>query len=130
MKLRIQADTLRLRLTQSEVQQFATTGNVEEVISFGVTAGQQLIYALTQKADIDVPELTFSLNRLTVWVPTALASAWTATDQVGFSQDIPLEDGRTLGVLVEKDFACLHRQPGDDAPDAYPHPEAQKHKKE
>ena len=33
MKLRIQAGSLRLRLTQSEVKQFAQTGRVEESVA-------------------------------------------------------------------------------------------------
>lgn len=113
MKLRIQADTLRLRLSQSEVQQFGETGRVASAIALGPAPEQALTYVLAQKPGIPLPEVSFSLNQLTVWVPTALAAAWTGSDQIGFDQEIAFENGRTLGILVEKDFACLHRQPGD-----------------
>ena len=44
-----------------------------------------------------------------------------ASDRVGISGDQPLESGKRLSILIEKDFQCLH---GDEArdPDAYPNP--------
>jgi hypothetical protein len=40
---------------------------------------------------------------------------------VGISGEQPLESGKRLSILIEKDFQCLH---GDDArdPDAFPNP--------
>ncbi len=107
MKLRIQAGSLRLRLAQSEVNQFAQTGRVEESVALG--PGQEWVYALAQKAGIDQVGVSFADNRLTVWAPRTLAQEWAGTDRVGFEGELVHEDGRRLFVLVEKDFASLHR---------------------
>ena len=44
MKLRIQGNSLRLRLTQKEVAQLCEWGRVESVVEF--SPGQELVYLL------------------------------------------------------------------------------------
>ena len=118
MKLRIQGDSIRLRLTQSEVARFAETGRVEATTHFG--AGDALTYAL-RAADVDTLDAAFGGGRLTVLVPRAWAATWADSDEVGI-EGARRCDGRTLALLVEKDFECLHRRA--DEPDAFPHPDA------
>jgi hypothetical protein len=54
-------------------------------------------------------------------VPAALAVEWYTTDRVSISGEQPLESGKSVSILVEKDFQCLHGEVGRD-PDAYPNP--------
>lgn len=127
MKLRIRGNSLRLRLTRSEVAQFGDTGSVEEAIEFGGSGGaasQQLIYSLVSSNDIEEPTAVFENGRITVSVPRAQAAGWTESNQVGIEAEKPLGgEGRTLRILIEKDFACLEpRKDGDEDTDAFEHP--------
>ncbi|MGI4886673.1 MAG: DUF7009 family protein [Janthinobacterium lividum] len=108
MKLRIEDNTLRLRLSDAEVQEFATTGRVVAAVHFGATADQQLTYALERTAPTDAVQVRYAPGALTVLVPEALADAWTGTDQNGFSERVALADARQLRILVEKDLDCHH----------------------
>ncbi|WP_035562556.1 DUF7009 family protein [Hymenobacter sp. IS2118] len=115
MKLRIEDDTLRLRLSGSELQEFATTGRVVSSVHFGAGAGQQLAYALergsemAQTAPLAEPvQVYYEPGAITVRVPFALAKAWVETDQNGFSHVLPLAENQQLTVLVEKDLDCRH----------------------
>ena len=117
MKLRIQGDSIRLRLTQSEVAHFAADGTVEATTHFG--PGRTLTYAL-QSADADDLSAEFGDGTLTVFVPRAWATPWAESEQVGFEGTRDAGDGRTLALLVEKDFECLHKRPDEE--DAFPHP--------
>ena len=117
MKLRLQGDSLRLRLTRPEVYQLAEAGRVESAMH--VAPGAALVYGL-RAADADALTATFDGATLTVLVPRAWVGPWADGDAVGFEGTTDAGDGRTLTLLVEKDFACLHRR-ADDA-DAFPNP--------
>lgn len=115
MKLRIEDDTLRLRLSAGEVREFAEQGRVEAAVHFGAGPGQQLTYALERgsepaesMAGAEPVQVHYEPGALTVHVPLALARSWVETDQVGFSHDVPLPDNQRLRILVEKDLDCRH----------------------
>lgn len=115
MKLRIEDDTLRLRLSQSEVNEFATQGRVEGAVHFGPNPAQRLTYALERGSerpqtmpDEEPVQIHYEPGALTVLVPFTLAKAWVETDQNGFSHDLPLAENQRLRILVEKDLDCKH----------------------
>ena len=122
MKLRIRANSLRLRLTRSEVDQFGWTGRVEETIRLGPDPDQQITYALESSADAAELRVKYQNGQITVQVPQARAQEWVGTDLVGFDVNCPVGSDQTLAVLVEKDFRCLAERHGEDEADAYPHP--------
>ena len=119
MKLRIKGNSLRLRLTQSEVAQFAEKGEVVESIGFGNAA--QLDYALRQ-SDSEEIRAQFGSNRIEVIIPKKIAENWTTTDQVGFENEVPINEEDSLSILVEKDFNCLKPRPNEDETDMFPNP--------
>ena len=110
MKLRIEDDTLRLRLSEKEVHEFAENGRVAAVVHFGVGPQQQMTYALERAAPAGpaAVQVRFDAAGLTVLVPAAVATAWTSTEQNGFSENLPLAEARHLRILVEKDLDCRH----------------------
>ena len=96
---------MRLRLTQSEVLQFARTGLVEETVAFpSTTLRYQLLRAKTIAAD-------FVDGTLTISLPEEAAQNWIDSIQVG----VEAKAG-DLEILVEKDFQCAH---GPSDPDAF-----------
>ena len=115
MKLRIEDDTLRLRLSDDEVQEFALTGRVEGSVHFGTTPQQRLTYALERGSEpaqtlpqAEPVQVHYEPGALTVLVPFALAKTWVETDQNGFSHDLPVADNQRLHILIEKDLSCHH----------------------
>lgn len=112
MKIRIKGNSLRYRLTRSEVEKFKKEGFIEETVGF---ANQHLIYAIKQD---EVKNLTasFADNKITLYMPLAMANEWTSTDIVGFEHN----EGNFY-LLVEKDFVCLDNV-SEDQSDNYPNP--------
>ena len=112
MKIRIKGNSLRYRLTKSDIDRFAQNGYIEETISFG---SQNLIYALKRSAE---SELTadFKDQKITLSVPAFMAEEWATTDRVGFESS-----NGPLYLLIEKDFKCLDNVTEDQS-DNYPNP--------
>jgi hypothetical protein len=122
MKLRIRGNSVRLRLTQSEVARFGEVGRVEETIEFGAKPGQQMIYAI-ETADVENVGAAFENNRLSVLVPQVQAEKWVNSNQTGIEGEQTVDGDKRLRILIEKDFACLDARLGEDDADAFPHPE-------
>jgi hypothetical protein len=119
MKLRIHGNSLRWRLSQSEVAQFSKTGFVEDSVQFA--PGVCFAYTLESSSTVPAPQASYQNGWLRVQVPAAMATEWVTTDRVAISADQPLESGKQLSILIEKDFQCLHGDVERD-PDAYPNP--------
>ncbi|HRG99773.1 MAG TPA: hypothetical protein PLR99_26185 [Polyangiaceae bacterium] len=119
MKLRTRGNSLRLRLTRSEVARLAEGGEVTDRVEFG--AGAALSYTI---ASANVPHVRATLEgaHVRVEAPPAVVRDWAATEQVGFEGSQPLDGGRALKILVEKDWTCLTKREGDEDVDTYPHP--------
>lgn len=113
MKLRLRGATVRLRVTRSEVERLAAGEVVVEEVPF---AGAALRYALGV-ADVAEIDARFERGRVDVRLPRARAARWLDSDEVGLSAT-----QGTLGILIEKDFACLKPRAGEDDGDAFPHP--------
>ena len=122
MKLRLQGNSLRLRLRQGEVRRLVENGSVEERTEFK-QAG--FVYAL-RVADAERVSASFEADRIVVSVPRAVAREWAASDRVGIEGSQPTPSGDVLRVLVEKDFECIDARPGESQEDAFPNPRAGK----
>jgi len=116
MKIRIKGNSLRYRLTKSDIDYFSSNGYIEETIFFGT---RKLVYALQQSL---VDELTadFKDQKIVLYVPAAIMEEWTTTDRVGFENN-----NSSLYLLIEKDFKCLDNV-AEDQSDNYPNPLAAK----
>ena len=114
MKLRLQGNSLRLRLTRSEVERLRDTGSVSEAVDFGAAA---LRYRLDSRPDAGPMQAGFHDGVMTVSVSTDAARSWAVSDAVGI-----YGQSGALAVSIEKDFRCLTRPLDRDERDAYPHP--------
>ncbi|HEX8288790.1 MAG TPA: hypothetical protein VF556_12375 [Pyrinomonadaceae bacterium] len=122
MKLRIRRNSLRLRLTKSEVAVIGAGGTVEETVEFCDESSQRLIYALEASAAARNPTAVFDAGRITVIIPKTQAEEWARTDQVGIETEKQLGDNRSLHILIEKDFSCLESRKGEEDADTFAHP--------
>ena len=121
MKLRIKGDSLRLRLTRTEVEQLAATGSVEDRIRFG--ADSALVYRLSREEQGDQLTASFAQDAIEVHVPPTAARRWCSSDEVTLA-GVQNKGGADLRILVEKDFACLKPREDEDESDHFPHPQA------
>jgi len=120
MKIRIKNNTIRLRLTQSEVACFADTGLVIGTAQFHPS--MQFSYALQASSATEALAASFERERITVHVPKAIAQHWTSTEEVGFEAMMDNGTDEGLLLLVEKDFACMVDRPHEDEADNFPNP--------
>ncbi len=112
MKIRIKGNSLRYRLTQSEVALLGAKGYLEENT---MLPGKTFIYAIET---VNNSRLTadFIENKIILYMPKAMIDELINTGTVGF-------DGSSGSVklLVEKDFACIDNT-DEDQSDNYPNP--------
>ena len=118
MKLRIKGNSVRIRLTKSEVEAFGNEGYLEEQTNF---INGTLTYAL-QRYDGEQMSATVFGNKITMQIPAAMAQEWVETNKIGFDYNQPLPDGNTLYMLLEKDFKCLDENITEDQSDSYDNP--------
>jgi hypothetical protein len=121
MKLRIKGNSLRIRLTKTEVSTLANTGYLEEKTVF---PGNDFTYALQRADDATELSATFSNNKMTMFVPAAFVKDWPENEVVGIHANMPLSNnarpddpfGRdSLYLLLEKDFVCLDETTEDQS---------------
>ena len=122
MKLRIRDNSVRLRLMQGEVAQLRSSGIVSARTSF--PGGRHLEYVVESSPANIRPQAFLSESTLTIRLPETSVLAWSGSEQVSIRAEQPLDDGGSLDILVEKDFACLAPREGEDESDMYPHPQA------
>ncbi len=122
MKLRIRDNSLRLRLTQGEVAQLRDEGLV--AAKTGFPGGRDFGYIVESSPARVRPGAEFENGKIRVRLPEAVVREWADSDAVTISDELLLDGGDRLVLLVEKDFACLAPRAGEDESDMFPHPEA------
>jgi hypothetical protein len=120
MKIRLQANSIRLRLTQSEVRRIADGGIVEETTAFSPFA--KLCVRVEPSPHVQKPSATFENQILTLRLQSKEAREWAESERVGIEAEQPIGDGASLRILVEKDFECLHPR-ADEISEAFPNPQ-------
>jgi len=124
MKLRIQDNSIRLRLTRSEVEKLAADERVAGSIQFTAAPDDTLAYAVETSSSCAEVRAERTANEIRVTLPRNLARTWATTDLVTIERLQPVGLG-ALQILVEKDFRCAHRDAASqegNAADLYPNP--------
>jgi hypothetical protein len=98
MKLRIQGNSLRLRLTQKEVAQLRDRNRVESCIEFG--SGRTLVYKLEGSFRDKVVTANFEGQTIHVMVPMQVMREWIESDQVS----IETLSQASLQLLIERGY--------------------------
>lgn len=121
MKLRIRANSIRLRLKRSEVDMLAAGTSIVEQTHFPNSI-------LTFRLDIaEISEIAASFDdgNINVSIPKTKVLDWANTDEVSLFAEQKLSGADSLSLLIEKDFACLepgHNRNCEDDEDTFPHP--------
>ncbi len=119
MKIRIKGNSVRIRLSRSEVDQLAATGYIEERTEF---ADGVFLYTLQSKNGIDNLDAGFSNGNMAIYVPAAICTEWAKNETVGYSNNIALPTGNSLFLLLEKDFKCIDADVTEDQSDNFENP--------
>jgi hypothetical protein len=120
MKLRIYGDSLRFRLRPVDVARLNEQGTVVEKTRFGPDA--EFTYLLRAEPNADVIRAVLSSCIVTVVIPSDLVRDWSHSESVGLHQTQVAGDGKTLDILIEKDFECLDGQMNEPGEVFYPNP--------
>ena len=112
MKLRLKGNTIRLRLSKTEVEKLEADKYLEEITSFG---NASLTYALQSKTGITKLSAEFEKDKITVFIPESFINGWEANDVIGFDSKMNEVDSETLYILVEKDFKCINETEEDQS---------------
>ncbi len=117
MKLRLTGNSLRLRVTRSEVVRLRDHGVLEESADFG--SGEILSYRIESRAGAEPTRVDFRNGLLLVVVPSEIVRVWTFGDDVGI-----YAQAGAMGIAIEKDFHCLTRPLDEQEADTFPNPSA------
>ena len=115
MKLRINGNSIRLRLTPEEVEEIC---DGEKVSTHTKLLNGLFSYELKTEA---VWHAEVIGSHISVSIPQSEVSDWAENETVGFEHRF--ENG--LLVMVEKDFQCLHPRKHEQENHLYPNPDKQ-----
>ena len=113
MKLRLHDDSVRIRLSRSEVEQLGSGRAVRAATRF--YTGRLDVAIVPEGDGVDA---AFDAGGVTIRVSAAQAREWSVNDIEGlYGMSGPCK------VAIEKDYACLH-QSGDRNEGTFPNPSA------
>jgi hypothetical protein len=121
MKLRLQFNSIRLRLKRGEIAQLAKLGAIEETIIMGGEPQDIFRYVLESSAAVSTLGVHLRSGGVLVQVPAETLIKWATGNEVGIEARLPVGNQGHLHVLIEKDFACLEGIEEENA-DTFPNP--------
>jgi hypothetical protein len=123
MKLRIKGNSLRLRVSRSELARFQAGGRIEETIHFSAAPEATLTYALESSFRPSPVTVRYGAREVTVILSKDRTRIWSDQSEVGVYTTLDIGPAGSLEVAVEKDFACLDRSDQDNS-DTFANPVA------
>ena len=119
MKLRLRGNSIRVRLTQAEVNALDQNGCCEDAAEFGSMLTPRLVYRVEAASR---PSAGMSVSGLDTVVKVTLPRTEIATWANGSDVGIYFEEPWGLKVAVEKDFRCLDEKRDEDESDNFENP--------
>lgn len=120
MKLRIKGNSLRLRVTPSEMKRLLDSGRIEESIRFAPGTEGRLTYGLEHTPQTEAMTLRYAPGEVMVLVSSAAAQLWADGQDVGLYGECANGDG-ALSLAIEKDYSCLDKTDAENV-DTFPNP--------
>jgi hypothetical protein len=118
MKIRIKGNSLRIRLSKSEVNLLATAGYIEERTDF---VNKTLFYAVESTTG-DTMTADFNGEKVIMYIPENLLKEWAFSDQVSLEHQMDINKNHALQMLLEKDFKCIDADSNEDQSDYFENP--------
>jgi hypothetical protein len=107
MKLRIKGNSLRLRVSRSELNRFLGGERIADTVRFAPAPEAKLTYALLRGPAAPGAQVQYSGQEVTVLLSAQQTELWAQENEVGVYTSVDLGAEGALELIVEKDFACL-----------------------
>jgi len=119
MKVRFKGNSIRLRLTQTEVNRLAAGISVVELTVFSVyhTLKVELQPWLLEATEVWLDKAIILLRQ-----PESAIKIWAESEQISMASTVDNGQPNGLLVLIEKDFECLTERKEEDKSDQFPNP--------
>jgi len=118
MKIRIKGNSVRFRLTKTEVDTFCKTGLFEEQTDFGETLFKYRLKAIPQE---ELLNISFENNTITLYANEKEVKGWHKSSRISFEYSVKKNKSTAMLLLLEKDFVCMDATVEDQS-DNYPNP--------
>lgn len=117
MKLRIKGNSVRFRLTKTEVKNLSEGKQLKEQTEFS----NPFFYSVVANDGIDNLKAEFKDNGIILYIPSEWSELWDSSERIGFDADFKTPEGKKIFLLIEKDFKCLE-ETTEDQTDNYENP--------
>ncbi len=107
MKLRIEGDNLRIRVSEDELATFQRHGRLEDKTRFG--PGMALTYCLVRDRSTTDPRADLSGGAIHIRLPAEDCYTWCTTDEEAIEGRQAIGGDQRLDIAVEKDFSWFKR---------------------
>lgn len=125
MKLRLKGNSIRLRVTRSELARLQAGERIQETVRFSADPNARFAYVLEVGSHSQPVTTVFVDQQIAVSVSQEQLTSWSGEHQVGIYASLPVDETTVLEVSIEKDFACLDLSDEDNA-DTFANPLAGK----
>lgn len=102
MKLRLEKETVRLRLSPDELRKLKSEKTIVEKIS--VSKENRFSYSIQIADHHETCYMDFKDNSLEVSIPNTLADKWMNSNQVAIKETIDTDSGETIVLVIEEDL--------------------------
>jgi hypothetical protein len=109
MKLRIRGNSIRMRVSTTELAKIAETGKAEDTLRF--SSDQSLRYGIEVRPSGAVTA-AFAAGAILISLPKARLDLWIRPNEVSVEGSQPIGGGKVLQIVLEKDVGPARR--GDD----------------
>jgi hypothetical protein len=120
MKLRIKGNSVRFRITPSEMTRLLNAGRIEETVYFAADENARLTYAVEHSPNIQDITVRWSPQETVVTIPSDEICRWAGSTDVGLYGEVHTSHG-PLELAIEKDYACLDKSDAENV-DTFPNP--------
>lgn len=108
MKLRIEADSLRIRVSEGELAAFQRDGRLEDKARFG--PGIALTYCLVRDQSTTDPRANLDGGAIHIRLPADACDTWCTSDEETIHGRQAIGGDEQLDITVEKDFSWFKRK--------------------
>lgn len=108
MKLRLDRNSIRLRLDAGDVKRLARGESLTHAVHFGAGEHDRFTYEIRVGDQVAEVRAELADRAIIVHMPDAFARDWAAGGEAGVEAAQFADGDRMLGVLLEKDAGCGH----------------------
>jgi len=102
MKLRLEKETVRLRLSSDEIRKLKSEKTIDEIIS--ISKENRFRYSIQIVNHHETCSMDFRNNSLEIFIPHILADKWINSKQIAIKETIYTDNGGPIVLIIEEDL--------------------------